>query len=431
MTMRILQVNSADRGGGAEAVALQLHRAGLAHGHHATLAVGRARTGEPGVVLIPPGGRLRRLHDELRERGRHRLALAARVLGDPRVAGDLARGREDFRHPGTRHVLELARGADVVHLHNLHGWYFDLTLLPALTAMRPTVLTLHDEWAYTGHCAHTLGCDGWRTGCGHCPHLGVYPRLLRDGTAANLARKRSLHAGSALRLVAPVRWLLERALQSALAPAVRSAEVIENGVDLDRFSPPVDRRALRLRLGLPADAQVLVFAAQGAPDNPFKDLETLERALDALGTSGGAPIVAVVLGADGSSAASGRVEIRRLGVVTSATVADHLRAADVYVHPARADTQPLAILEALACGTPVVASRVGGIPETVEDGETGLLVAPGNPGALARALARVCEDGELRSRLSAEGRAVAEQRFSLARQTASYLALYEGAATSG
>ena len=104
-------------------------------------------------------------------------------------------------------------------------------------------------------------------------------------------------------------------------------------------------------------------------------------------------------------------------------VARWLQAADLYVHPSRADTFPNGVLEALACGTPVVASRVGGIPEQVRD-ETGVLVEPGDPAALAAAIESLLADPSRRERMSAAAAEDARARFSLDRQVDAYLALY-------
>ena len=101
-----------------------------------------------------------------------------------------------------------------------------------------------------------------------------------------------------------------------------------------------------------------------------------------------------------------------------------LRAADVFVHPSRLEGLPLAILEAMAAGLPVVASSVGGIPEAVVDGETGVLVPPGDPSALAAALLRVLESPDKGAALGARGHARARAEFSLERMTERYRDLY-------
>ena len=406
MTLSILQVNSSDAGGGAEAVALALHRAYRARGLDASFAVGCARTGEEGVIPIG-SARSRR----------------SRALRDPRVALDLARGREDFRFPASHGVLDLPhRAPEIVHLHNLHGAYFDLRVLPALSAQVPAVATLHDPWLLTGHCAHPFDCDGWTRGCGHCPYLATYPALRRDGTAANLERKRQLYSQATLSVVTPSAWLMEMVDHSILAPAASLRRVIPNGVDLAVFAPG-DHEDARATLDLPREAHVLVFAAPGARTNPFKDFATLEAALTLLGASDGPDVIAITLGEAGDEVRLGRVMLRSLPFTGREEVATYLRAADLYVHATLADNHPLAVLEALASGVPVVASRVGGIREQIRE-ETGVLVDPGEAEALARAIVDLLDDPERRGRMGEAAAADARVRFDLERQVEAYLDLY-------
>jgi glycosyltransferase involved in cell wall biosynthesis len=380
--VRVLQISTADRGGGAETVAMSLHRGLRARGHDTTLAVGYRRTEEPGVVEIGGAGSRRR-----------------RALSDPRVLLDAARGREDFRFPASRRVLELTPAPpEVVHVHNLHGGYFDLRALPELARGARLVATLHDAWLLTGHCAHPFDSDGWLRGCGGCPHLDTYPALLRDGTAFNLARKRAIYERLELTVVTPSQWLMDMVERSVLAPAATRRAVVPNGVDFELFRP-AERREAR-------DVPLVVFAAQGGRANEFKDFGTLQAALARLER----PVELVALGDP---------------AVTQEEVADWLRKADLYVHPSRADTFPSGVLEALACGAPVIASRVGGISEQVTE-ETGVLVEPGDPAALAAAIESLLTDPERRARMGRAAAADARERFSLDRQLGAYLELYAG-----
>ncbi len=408
--MRILQISTADRGGGAEAVALSLQRGLRARGHEAWLAVGYRRTDEQGVVEIGGSGSRRR-----------------RALSDPGVLLDVARGHEDFRFPASRRVLDLVPATpDVVHVHNLHGGYFDLRALPDLARRAPLVATLHDAWLLTGHCAHQLDSDGWLRGCGNCPHLDTYPALHRDGTAFNLARKRSIYERLELAVVTPSRRLMDMVERSILAPAAVRREVIPNGVDLERFAPG-DRARARRELSVAPDVPLLVFAAQGGRANEFKDFPTLRAALARLESA----VVAVALGdPTADEERVGQATLRTVGSVPPEDVARWLQAADLYVHPSRADTFPNGVLEALACGTPIVASRVGGIPEQVRN-ETGILVEPGDPAALAAAIESLLADPSRRERMSAAAADDARARFSVDRQIDAYLALHVELAGTG
>jgi glycosyltransferase involved in cell wall biosynthesis len=108
-----------------------------------------------------------------------------------------------------------------------------------------------------------------------------------------------------------------------------------------------------------------------------------------------------------------------------ADVRSRLPELDVLVQPSRADNLPLAILEAMACGVPVVGTRVGGIPELVVDGETGLLVAPEDPAALAAALDSLASSPERRQAMGLAGRERAAEHFSAGGVARRTLALYE------
>src|SRR5207249_2562667 len=133
----------------------------------------------------------------------------AGALADPAARIDYHLGREDFRFPGTRELLSLTpEPPDVFHAHNLHGGYFDLRLLPALSRRSPFVLTLHDAWLLSGHCAHSLDCERWLGGCGACPDLSLYPAVKRDATAQNWQQKRRIYADARLHVATPSRWLM-------------------------------------------------------------------------------------------------------------------------------------------------------------------------------------------------------------------------------
>lgn len=403
-----------DFGGGAEQVALNLHRGFRAAGDEATLAVGFRRSQEAGVVEIP----------NLAARGLpglvERLALAGIGLLPPRAADlvrpaalaaqparllRILRGREDFDMPATRSLLELAGAPDVLHCHNLHGGYFDLRELSALSLRVPMFLTLHDMWPLTGHCAYSLGCERWRSGCGGCPDLTIYPPIRRDATQENLAAKRDIYRRSTLRVACPSQWLLDKARVSALAEGTVEFRLVRNGVDLDVFNPS-GRAAARNRLGLPGDALVLLFVANSGHANKFKDYGTTHDAAALIGAAlPGRELVFLVLGGAETSRAPGRTRFVPF-VHERSVLADYYRAADLFLHAAREDNFPNTVLESQACGTPVIATSVGGVPEQIEDGVTGALVPPGGAAEMAAAALGVLRD---RAKLAAWGERAAER----------------------
>jgi glycosyltransferase involved in cell wall biosynthesis len=111
-------------------------------------------------------------------------------------------------------------------------------------------------------------------------------------------------------------------------------------------------------------------------------------------------------------------------------VRDRLAEADVFVLPSRGDNAPMSILEAMACGLPVVSTRVGGIPELVTDGETGLLVAPDDAAGLAAAIEALASNADLRARLGARGAARVREEFSIESAVQATVDVYEGMCAS-
>jgi mannosyltransferase len=106
-------------------------------------------------------------------------------------------------------------------------------------------------------------------------------------------------------------------------------------------------------------------------------------------------------------------------------VAELIPALDIFVLPSRSEGMPAVVLEAMACALPVVATDVGAVREEVVDGVTGLVVAPGDPAALAAALERLARDAEERARMGRASRARASQRFTPERAVANRLRAWE------
>jgi len=193
--------------------------------------------------------------------------------------------------------------------------------------------------------------------------------------------------------------------------------VVWNGIDTTRFQ--AGRRSL--------EGPVVTVARL----SPEKDIETLLRAVALAART--SPTLCLEVAGDGPCMAdlrrltdelrlNGRVQL--LGQVRE--VPQLLARAGVFVLPSRTEGISLTLLEAMASGLPVVTTRVGGNPEVVEDGVTGVLVPPGDPAALAGSLLRLWNEPEERRRLGNDGRSRVEEHFDIRRMVAKYQHLYEG-----
>ncbi len=205
------------------------------------------------------------------------------------------------------------------------------------------------------------------------------------------------------------------------AGASDPAKLIEmpNGVDAELFAPGDDSTGLRERLGIGPDDLVAAFVATLDRAHHFKRLDVAIDALAALPdeslhlvVAGGGELLDGFRARAREAGVAGRVHF--LGAVPHAELPDVLRAADLFV----LTTEPpesfgIVLIEAMACGLPVIATDYPGVRAVVADGETGLIVPPGDPAAVARALAELRAAGpERRAELGERGRARAVREWS-------------------
>lgn len=417
--MRVLTVTTLYRGGGAEGVARDLARGLADRGIESHI---RVRAGEvvsdPGVSAIPFD--------------KHALSLPRKAVYYAKRLVQEA-GVESWASPALRHVLDdLPWQPDIVHLHNIHGGYVRLEDLEWLCERVPVVWTLHDMWAVTGHCAHAFECDRWRTTCGRCPHMDIYPRIRLDFSRLNRWRRARLYSRitrrlpGRLHLVCPSRWLAGIVRESVAREL--PAHWMPYGIVLDGFTPgsAEERMQQRARWGVAQEAFLVFFASNRGRLNQFKDYDAFASAATQLRTRLGDRIEFVMAGDDATKGrrdeATGILSVGTLA--TREDMASAYRAADVYVHASKADTLPLSVLEAMSCGLPVVGTRIGGIPDMVEDGVTGFLSLPGDGNSLAEALERLAENRVLCSQLALAARQRVLERYRLEQMVTACATLY-------
>jgi glycosyltransferase involved in cell wall biosynthesis len=296
-----------------------------------------------------------------------------------------------WRHVVGRHHL--------IHLHYASPAHF-CSAWPALLRLHlPLVVTVH------GGDIHSLPPRGIRR---------VWVRAMLRRAAAVIAVSRDL----------------SHALSDGLGVRQERIEVIDVGCDLRRFSPapPQALPEIRARFGFSGDRVVLLFVGHLGQG---KGLDILLRALEllrdrkrlALVVAGSGPLARPLAAA--FAARVPEMDVRWLGEIRHSRLPDLYRAADIFVLPSRSEGRPAAILESMACATPVVASRVGGIPEIIRHGSNGLLFDTERADLLASALRELIAEPRLRARIAAQALEDVASH-SLARQAARVYAVYRG-----
>ena len=398
--LNIVQISTCDNMGGAALVAFRLHKAYNRQGHNPIMLVGDKLSEDKKVISI-------------------------RNQKDSPFFGICSReGLQYWNYLSSFDIPMKAEfeQADILQFHNIHGDYFSYQALPGLTRLKPAVWTLHDMQSVTGHCAFSLDCGKWETGCGECPLLGAYPALEKDTTALLWKDKKEIYARTAVDIVVPSKWLYDIVKKSILAE--KDIHLIYNGIDTTVFSPR-PKAEMRKKLNIKLNSTVLITSAAGGTKNPQKGGAYLLEALRKLKLEG--DVVLVSIGEKDSSYDIKGVKWINTGhIFSEEAITEWYCAADLFLYPSVADNCPLVILEAMACGLPVVTFDTGGIPELVRHMETGYVAKHRDVDDFVKGMETFISDEGLRKSAGNCARAIAEKDFTVDKMAASYLELYYG-----
>ena len=315
--------------------------------------------------------------------------------------------------------------ADVVHMHWISFFADYPSFFGSIPDHVPLVWTLHDMNAFTGGCHYSNGCTRFKHGCGSCEQ--VTNRGPRDVSARSFFVKQKSLRNKNINVITPSDWMRELAMKSEIWPDNTTFQTIRLGFDLEEFKP-IEKSQARQTLGLADDTRLIGFGAEDI-NNRRKGFQHLLPALKNLNTT--KKVECVVFGSGEIEAIEGLPKINNFGYVDSATKQSLIySAADLVVVPSREDNQPQVGLEAMACGTPVVAFDAGGIPEYVREGSTGLLARIGNEVELAERISWMLNNDAARTSMGEHARSMMETEFDLVKQSSRYLSLYQNITTT-
>lgn len=416
---KIAGFSFADGGGGAAKAAYRLHSAFRREGADAYLHVLRKESDDPSVIPIAAQARLGTLAGE----------LAPRL--DQLPLKLFHRGMNSFFSTGwygaidpadLRHVLD----ADVICLYWVTRGLLGIKQIGQLLSTgKPVIWRLSDMWPFTGGCHYSGDCQRFKQACGQCPQLKSHSSIDLSGLLLKSKAKR--WAGGNLTIVAPSHWMAEKAKSSRLF-GDRDIRVIATGVDCSIFRPYTSKDARKL-LNLPLDQPLLLLGASDALKNPRKGSGILAHIFNnpLIFASAGDNLPGLVIfgASQRPDTVPPHIPVYLFGKIHDEILLSLIYSAcDVFIAPSREENLANTVLEAMSCGLPIVAYRIGGMPEAVEHERNGLLFSGDDESGFSLGVAKILADSALREKMSMESRMRACKCFDLYKQAGLYLDLY-------
>jgi glycosyltransferase involved in cell wall biosynthesis len=404
--LRVLHLSTLDRGG-AGIAAWRLHKALRQEGVDSRMLVLEKSLADESIVASGQHAK-----ESWQQVWRRWMQFLAACPGRPEGLEIFS----DFQGNVDYDLISEVREADVLNFHWVAGMMGGIEP-PRAFRGKPIVWTLHDMNPFTGGCHYAGRCEKYREGCTSCFQLGE----CRGDTAADIWRaKQRFSRDLDITVVTPSTWLGRCARDSGIFGG-RRIEVIPNGIPTDVFAP-MPRKEVREKLRLGQYGTIMLFCADQAA-NQRKGFRYLLEALQQAGDLPEDTALAILGSAAGLSQLQFSRPVLSFGSLQSPEkVAIACNAADFFVLPSLEDNLPNTMLEALACGIPVVATGIGGMPDVIEHGRTGYLVPPADPQGLLEGIrwaisVKDCPEVARACRARAE-------EFAARRQAAKYLELY-------
>lgn len=363
--MKVVHVVNVDIIGGASKAAFALNKALLEIGVDSKMLVQRKFSNIDGILSVS---------DTFSNKQKTNVRMLFDLI-QMKIFTKTKKGRFSFGNVGidiTNHGL--IQEADIVHLHWINEGYLSIKSLSKLSKLnKPIVWTLHDMWAFTGGCHYSSGCLRYLSSCGNCPYL-ILPSDSDFSNTIFLAKKK-LYKKFQLAFITCSEWLANIARE---VPQFKDKMVspIHNTLDTNVYKP-IDQIYIRGKLNLPKDKFLILFVALSTKEER-KGFSYLKNSLDYLVKQypmSKDQIELLILG----SSSIDQLKGIPLKVNTSERkredkdIAEYYNAANIFLAPSQEDNLPNTVLESLSCGTPVVAFKIGGIPEMVEHKKNGYL----------------------------------------------------------
>lgn len=323
--------------------------------------------------------------------------------------GEIIRESEEFKE------------ADIVHYHLIFNYFMSLYSFKNLAKLKPTVWTLHDPWALTGHCVYPVDCKGWLSGCKGCPYLDRYAPLEEDNASSIWNIKKDVYKDLDIDIVVASQWMYDMVKKSPLTKHFERVHLIPFGIDLDLFKRKENREEIRKRLGISKGNFVIMF--RQAQD--WKGITEIKEMLKALNIE--KPVTILTVGGTGMiDEFKDKYQVIEYEWVNDNNLMVELySASDLFLMPSVAEAFGLMAIEAMACSLPVIVFEGTSLPSVTFSPKCGIALKRGDIESFVKTIERLIlnpkeckERGEL-------GRKLAEDNYDLERYNNDIINLYD------
>lgn len=307
---------------------------------------------------------------------------------------------------------------DIVHLHWIGENFLSIATLKRIKC--PIIWTMHDMWPFTGGCHYSNGCQQYQNKCGNCPILHSHNE--KDLSRFVWQKKNKEWQKLNFSLVSPSDWLSQCAKKSSLFKS-KQVNLIPNGVDINLYHP-IDKTKARELLKIPLNKTTILFGAMNATSDKRKGFHYLSNAFNLI-QSDKKNIQLLLFGTnkvddfkDFESYALGDINDRnQMALIYSA--------ADLIIIPSVEDNLPNVALEAMACGVPCVAFKIGGMADIITHLQDGYLAKPFDITDLANGIDTLISEKNQLNDYSKNARLKIVNNFNEASILQKYIKLYK------
>jgi len=417
--MRVTLINTSDAGGGAPVASMRLLRALESANVDVKLLV---QTKKTTAVRVHETDKT--FFNRLKEKFNffyERLPFIAFFAKDKSV-----RFAFSTANAGTSIALEpLILEADILHLHWTNSGFLSIENLKELLDLgKPIVWTLHDMWTFTGGCHYAGTCDHFKKHCGNCYFLRNPEPY--DISYDGWLRKKDLYIKAhKINFVSCSHWLATIAQQSSLIKNFK-IKSIPNPIDTEIYAPG-NRPSLRLKWKINPESKIILFGAANINDRR-KGISYLVDALVHLKDDyRQLSVVEVIIFGKNKHFDVTRLpfHVHELNMISSQKdLAELYSLSDVYVLPSVEDNLPNTVMEALACGTPVVAFNTGGLPEMIDHRKNGYLADFESATDLAKGIHETLYTADTQE-MSSQARNKVLNNFTNEKVSSQYIEIYQ------